>query len=260
MPRTRLKRQTPKAERLPAAQGFAQRAAALRVLLGHDAAEAGDQALKLLEEYLESLAQLRGYQGDGGGLGRYVTFLRGREALDADLLDQAETYTQARNCLAHTYGLQVSAALADEVLDFVELLLRLGAPIAADLMTREVRTLLESDPVIRARDLMLQGGYSRLPVLRQGDGIVGLLVERDLVVAQALAERAGGSLRSVTVAEALADDAAARLVLAAPTASRADVIELLRQPGAQACLVTRNADPREPPLGIITHADLLFRL
>jgi CBS domain-containing protein len=107
---------------------------------------------------------------------------------------------------------------------------------------------------------MLKGGYGRLPVLRDDDGIVGLLTERDVVAAQALAERSGRALNALAVAEALPEDAADRIALVPPDASRNQVAELLRRPGIVACLVTPNGDADEPPSGIITHADLLYHM
>src|SRR6476659_1382505 len=171
-------------------QQFSGRLAALRVLLEDDPAEAGDQALKLIEEYLESLARSYGYRDDGS-LGRYAMFLRGRSknggGVPDELLGRIEVYTQVRNCLAHTYGLQTSPVLAAELLDFVEQLLKRDATTAAQLMTRDVRSIRVSERLVRARDLMLKDGYGRLPVLSDSGEIAGLLPERDIVAAQALA-------------------------------------------------------------------------
>jgi CBS domain-containing protein len=241
------------------AQHFGGRLAALRTLLEQDAAAAGDQAVKLLEEYLESLAHAHGYQGEGS-MGRYVMFLRGRDALPEQLLDQADGYTQIRNCLAHTYGLQVSSALAAELLDFAGLLLKQGGVTAEQLMTRDVRAVGASERLARARDLMLSGGYGRLPVLRDGDGVIGLLTERDVVVAQAQAERSGGALGALSVADALPADAPTRLVFASPHTERNTIVELLQRRGVVACLVTPDGSANKQPIGIITAADLLYRM
>ncbi|HEX5692827.1 MAG TPA: CBS domain-containing protein [Roseiflexaceae bacterium] len=243
----------------PLAQQFGGRLAALRALIGHDPAEAGDQAIKLLEEYLESLAQTHGYQGEGS-MGRYAMFLRGRSGLAEEMLDQADAYTQVRNCLAHTYGLQVSPALAAELLDFAEQLIGGGSVTAAQLMTRDVRSVAATERLVVARDLMVRGGYGRLPVLRDGDGIAGLLAERDVMVAQAQAERAGRTIDALKVADALPEDAAERVALASPDASRDQVVELLRQPGVLACLITPGGRRDERPVGIVTAADLLGRV
>jgi len=78
--------------------------------------------------------------------------------------------------------------------------------------------------------------------------------------AQALAERAGRPLGALTVAEALPTDAAERTALVSPDTSREAVADLLRRPGVIACLVRAMGKSNEPPIGIITHADLLYRM
>lgn len=244
-------------------QQFSVRLAALRVSIEDDPAAAGDQALKLIEEYLESLARSYGYRDDGS-MGRYAMFLRGRSkdggGVPDELLDRIEGYTQVRNCLAHTYGLQTSPALTIELLGFVEQLLKHDATTAAQLMTRDVRSIRASERLVRARDLMLKDGYGRLPVLGEAGEIAGLLTERDIVAAQVLAERTGRPLGALTVAEALPDDAPERIALVAPDTSRDAVADLLRRPGVIACLVRVIGQANEPPIGIITHADLLYRM
>ncbi len=259
MPDYHSKRRTYKPERLPPAHGFAQRLVAMRGLLDKDLPAAGDQALKLLEEYLESLAHSYGYTGEGS-LGKFAMFLRGRDGLAKELLDQIDTYTQVRNCLAHSYGLQTSPALAAEVIDFVGLLIKQGAVTAAQLMTRGVCVIAETEPLAQARDLMIRGGYGRLPVLRNGDGIVGLLIERDVVVAQALSEQSGKNMADLTVGDALPEHTSERIALVAPDTMREQVVDLLRRPGVVICLVTPHGNADERPIGIITHADLLYRM
>ena len=84
----------------------------------------------------------------------------------------------------------------------------------------------------------INGVNGRLPVLRDGDGLVGLLTERDVVIAQAQAERSGRTIAALTVADALPEDAADRIVLVSPDSARDQIVELLRRPGVVACLVT----------------------
>lgn len=253
------RRQPHKRQRLPPVEGFARRTLALRAMLNDDSASAGDQALKLLEEYLERLAYSYGYVGDGS-LGRYANFLRGRDALDKDIIERIDAYTQVRNCLAHSYGLQTSPDLAAELVEFIEFLLKRSAPTAEELMTRAVRTVNLAESLMHVRDLMIRGGYGRLPVLRDDRQIVGLLTERDLVAAQALAERANRRFDELTVAEVLPPDARDRVVCIAPDTPREEVAEALTHSGVIACLVTPDGSPDAAPLGIITHADLLYRM
>jgi CBS domain-containing protein len=259
MRRSRQHRTPRKAARLPAAHAFATRLTTLRSRLEQDAPEAGDQALKLLEEYLEQLASSHGY-ADEGSMRRYTMFLRGRNALPEDLLARIDTYTDARNCLAHTYGLQATPALAEELIAFLEDLLAEGDPTAERLMNVVIQSIGLHDSLAAARDLMLSGDYSRLPVLDSAGRVAGLLIERDIVAAYARKEGSRQALSAMSVADALPRDALDRVVFADPHASRAEILALLRQPGAVACLVTSGADPDRPPLGIITHADLLYRI
>lgn len=231
----------------------------LRELLAADPQAAGDQALKVLEEYLEQLAHDAGYRGEGS-MGRYGMFLRGRGPFDEAHLNQIEGYTQVRNCLAHTYGLQVSAALAEEVIDFLADLLGQTTLAAINLMSREVQIVAAAAPLHQARDTMLKGGYSRLPVLRGGDGVIGLLTERDIVAAQAQAEAHKQPFNTLHVVDALPPDAAARVVFLPTDAGLDLVTAALRRAEVLACLITSDGTARGRVLGIVTHADLLARM
>jgi CBS domain protein len=97
-------------------------------------------------------------------------------------------------------------------------------------------------------------------VLRDGDGIIGLLTERDVVVAQAQAERAGRQLSALSVADALPEDAAARVAFAPPHTTRDTIVELLQRRGVVACLITPDGSADKRPVGIVTAADLLYRM
>lgn len=243
---------------MPAAHSYAQRLAALRTLLLTDPGDAGDQALKLLEEYLETMAHQYGY-ADEGSLRRYAMFLRGRTALSDELLDRVDTYTDARNCLAHTYGLQTTPEFATEVIDFIGVILKQSGLVAAQLMTEDVQTIGANEPLTHARDLMLRGGYGRLPALQASGRILGVLTERDVVAAQLQAEQSGKSLAGLTVADALADTTETNAICIAPNTPREQIVELMRKPGIIACLVTPDGSLNRRPVGIITHADLLYR-
>ncbi|MFO7167997.1 MAG: CBS domain-containing protein [Chloroflexota bacterium] len=245
-----------KYEHQPAAAKFAGRLTALRALRAEDYAAAGDQALKLIEEYLESVAEDYGYRNEGS-LRRYAQWLRGKRVLPDDLLDRVEIYTEARNCLAHTYGLQTTPAFADELLDFAAALMKKSALTAGQLMTRDVRTVNAHDPLSSARDLIVEEGHGRLPVIADEE-LVGLLTERDVVIAQA--EHSPEAFNGITVFQALPADAMDRVALVTPDTDRDTVVKLLRRPGVVACLVTTTGTPDERLLGIITHADLLYRM
>ncbi|GAB4110659.1 MAG: hypothetical protein Fur005_00150 [Roseiflexaceae bacterium] len=257
MPSQRTRRRTNKPERLPVAATYARRLADLRQLLDQHPSDAGDQALKLLEEYLETLAEQYGYQGDGS-MRRYSQFLRGTNALDDTTLARIDAYNDARNCLAHTYGLQTTPEFAAELVDFLAALLHTDAS-AEHLMTSTLQTIDSQSTLAAARDLMLARGYGRIPVLDQRGQVLGILTERDLVQAQLLAERAHRPLSAIPVIEALPLNASSSMAFVAPEANRATVLDRLCQPGIIACLVTPQGRPDLPPRGIITHADMLYR-
>lgn len=238
---------------------FARRLAYLRGLLAGDPAEAGDQGLKLLEEYLEHLALDAGYPGDTGGIGRYADWLRRGGPLSDQILDRAGTYAQIRNCLAHSYGLQTSPALAAEIVDFLAGVIREETATAGRMMSTHVRAIAEGAPLREARDTMLRDGFGRLPVLREG-AVVALLTERDLVAAEAGAERSGGLIDGLTVAQALPASARRRVAVVAAAAPYEAVLEALRRPGVEALIVTRDGARGQRPLGIITPADVLYRM
>ncbi|WP_129630773.1 HPP family protein [Candidatus Oscillochloris fontis] len=235
---------------------FARRLAHLRGLLARDAAEAGDQGLKLLEEYLEYEAVEVGYHQEHGSIGRYASWLRRRGPIPDALLDRAEVYAQVRNCLAHSYGLQTSPDLAAEVIEFLGVLIQQEANTAAQMMSRHIRSIDETSRLVDARDTMLREGFGRLPVLRK-ETVVALLSERDLVVADLIP---GGKADGMTVAEALTPQSRRRFGVIAADASQPAVVEALRRPGIDALIVTRDGQRDQPPLGIITHADVLYRM
>ncbi len=236
--------------------GFARRLAHLRGLLRNDPAEAGDQGLKLLEEYLEYQALEAGYRQERGSIGRYASWLRRRGPIGEDLLDRAEAYAQVRNCLAHSYGLQTSPDLAAEVVEFLGALIRQEADTAAQMMSAAISTVAVGAPLHEARDTMLREGFGRLPVTRD-DTVVALLTERDLVVADMIP---GGGAAGLTVGAALPPQARRRFGVVSADASHAAVVEALRRPGVEALIVTADGRRNQRPLGIITHADVLYRM
>jgi acetoin utilization protein AcuB len=249
----------PPKEARPPIGAVARRLAALHDQLNEDPAATGDQALKLLEEYLENFVELHGFRGEGG-LGRYVNYARDQQLLALTLLDQADAYVEARNCLAHTYGLQTSPALAAELIDFIELLISREGRYAQALMTKQVRTVNINERLLRVRDILLRDGFDQLPVVNDQGVIVGVLTQRDLVAIQAESEKLGQTFAHLTVADALPPDAIERIAIAEPDTPREVIQEMLRRPNTVVCLIMPHGQAEETPIGIITHSDLIYRL
>ncbi|WP_157042516.1 CBS domain-containing protein [Roseiflexus castenholzii] len=90
--------------------------------------------------------------------------------------------------------------------------------------------------------------------------IVGLLTERDLVAARRRLERVYRRFDELTVADALSPDALNHIVCIAPDMPRKEVVEAWTCGGVITCLVTPEGSLDAAPLGIITHADLLYRM
>jgi CBS domain-containing protein len=238
-----------KAARAAPVAVFAQRLARLRTQLKTDPGGAGDQALKLVEEFLELQARAAGYDGDGS-MRRYAQWLRSQRALSTEVLQRIEAYTDARNALAHTYGLMTTPAFAAELVGFAGDLLRQQASGVEQVMTQQVRTVHHSEPAAAVRDLMLSEGYGRLPVLDDAKRCIGLLVERDLIL-----PLADGTL----VADVLPAHTLDRIAFVAPGASLSALRERLAPEHIFAGIVTAGGTPTGRVLGIVTHRDLLVR-
>lgn len=124
--------------------------------------------------------------------------------------------------------------------------LRLDELRAADLMTEDVVTVTEGTGVLNAGELMRQGGFRHLPVLRAGR-VVGI------VEAGALWAALGGLTypsMGRPVAEVMVDYAAR----VSPEASLPEVAGHLRSSQCDAVLVT---EPNGSLIGIITAHDLV---
>lgn len=241
---------TAKITRSAPAALFARRLAGLRAQLGQDPGDTGDQALKLVEEFLEFQARDTGYDGDGS-MRRYAQWLRGRDQISAELLQRVEAYTDARNALAHTYGLMTTPAFATEIVAFAGELLRQQSSGAQQVMTQQVRSVRQSDRASAARDMMLRDGFGRLPVLDNASRCVGLLTERDLIASHA---------DDASVADMLPARPLDRVAFAAPSAPLNTLRSLLSPEPVLVCMITAAAKPGGRVLGIVTHADLLVRL
>ena len=218
----------------------------------------GGDVLILMEDWLRERARSMGWSKPKhtGGFSDYIKHLRGNDDLTPRFLDQLDTYRTLRNCLVHNAGLAVAPEKAKDLISFAERLFKVTATTAKDLMTRKPVCVQESDNLVDARDAMLKGNYSQLPVLRQGERLLGMLTERDLVLAQ----RSGDFNRKASnmlVGDALPANALDQLIVVCPETLCGEVCRHLSEQNVPAVLVTKRGSKSESPLGIVTRADLL---
>lgn len=238
---------------------FYEQVQALRESAREDPHRAGLEALRLLEDLFYEAARERGWRNKHGGLGQYANYLQSRRFLTEGQKARAQRYADIRNCISHRSGLLLSPTLTGEILDFLETLVKSDALTAEQLMSRRLRTVKPSDPLLEARDQMLREGISQLPVLR--DGIVeGILTNRDLLLVET--QLRGDPERShvMTVADAMNADPRERLTFIARNAGYEEVLEALQGKSMPVLLVTEHGLPTERLLGIITVSDVLPKL
>lgn len=240
-------------------ENFYQQVQALRERAAADPHGAGLESLRLMEDLFFEEARARGFRNRHGGLGEYTNFLKARRYLSEEQHARAQRYADVRNCVSHRSGLLVSAPLAFEIFDFLEMLVKGEALNAAHLMTRNPKTIAPTESLLRARDWMLRKGISQLPVV-EGERVVGLLTNRDLLLVEA-AQRTQPpeSTERLRVADAMSADAQERITFVTPATAYDEVLDALRR-DFTALLVTARGNAEGPLLGIITINDLLPKL
>ncbi|HBY99471.1 MAG: CBS domain-containing protein [Ardenticatenaceae bacterium] len=238
---------------------FYEQVQSLRERAEEDPHGAGLEALRLLEDLFYELSRERGWRSRRGGLGEYSNFLKVRDFLTEGRHARARRYADVRNCVSHRSGLLISAALTDEILDFLETLVKSGALTAEQLMSRRLHTVEPDDLLLTARDWMLHHGVNQLPVVR--DGLVeGILTNRDLLLVEARPRDAHRAVAELRVANAMNADSNERTAFIARIAGYEEVIEAFRASRVVALFVSERGLPTEPLLGIITASDLLPKL
>lgn len=225
----------------------------------HDPHHAGEQALRLFEEWLFEQARDLGFKHHASGMNTYVEYIARRGRLSKQQSARAERYVDIRNCLAHRSGLLMGAGLARELIDFLMTLFRSTALTAEQIMSRTPETVTAQDPLRDARDKLLRRGISQLPVL-DGDRVVALLTERDIVALQARIARQETGRDELLVKDAMNADHKERLRFLPPQAPYDEVMTHLQSAPLQALLVTAGGQAEGPLLGIITVSDLLPKL
>lgn len=159
---------------------------------------------------------------------------------------------RVRNTLVHNIDVHVGKAFARTALqrlDQAALELDGEAATAASLMVENVTSVRDDESIALARDLMLQGTFSQLPVLDPTGCFLGAITERSIL--DLLTEGWNArDLAELPVAEALSREPAPEI---RPDASLADVVQKLKDPRVQMLVVTKD----EKVLGILTRADVI---
>jgi CBS domain-containing membrane protein len=218
---------------------------------------AGEDALLVLEDWLYERAKANNFRKPHASMREYLSFIP-REQLSKEERARIERYTEIRNCLSHRSGLQMSASLAFELLDFMERLFRWEATSAEDLMTPRPHTVQAKESLRSARDWMLEHGVSRLPVVDGNGRVVGLLTNRDLLTVAA--QKNGVDVESLTVGAAMSSDMDEKVAFVSRKTPYDQLIDHLRNPKVAAIFVTDKGEQNTPLRGIISVSDLLPKL
>jgi len=218
---------------------------------------AGEDALLVLEDWLYERAKMHNFRKPHASMREYLSFIP-REQLSKEERARIERYTEIRNCLSHRSGLQMSASLTYELLDFMERLFRWEATNAEDIMTPRPHTVQAKESLRKARDWMLEHGVSRLPVVDGGGRVVGLLTNRDLLTVAA--QKNGVDVETLTVGDAMSSDVDEKVFFVKRTTPYDELIDALRNPKVAAIFVTDKGDQNTPLRGIISVSDLLPKL
>lgn len=211
--------------------------------------------LAILEEHLKETARRHNFGGNHSGLRDVLDYLGKHGRLDARAKAQLDAWADIRNCLAHSDMIQIAPEKATELLSLVESILKRDATLAQHIMTGPVAVIDANDSVAQARDLMIDGGFTQLPVVKSGK-VVGLITARTLL--EVLETHPDESWAEKSVAEVCPLDHSS-FTIAARNTPLETILGALRA-GHVAVIVTPNGQAREMPLGIITPGDLLNRL
>jgi predicted transcriptional regulator len=173
-------------------------------------------------------------------------------SLAPDLKKGLHRLRRVRNTLAHNTDVHVGKAYTRSALDrlrHVAVELDGERLTAATVMVESVTTVLDSDSIAHARDLMLQGTFSQLPVLDANGRVVGAITERSIL--EFLADGWNvADLAELPVREALSPDVPPEL---RAETSLADLVQKLKDPRVQLLLVVQDGQVR----GIVTRADVM---
>ena len=217
-----------------------------------DLAGAGEQALKILDRFLATLALALGASNERMGMGEAMSWLGQIAGPPREIAQQAELYRDSRNALAHNPDIMLRPEAATRIINGIENLIRTAAQEASDLTRSAIVTCARSEPVTHARDRMLKHRYHQLVVVDERGGALDVLTDRDIVVwdarsarddltVGALVEKRGYLAAAFLPRQALLDDA----------------IDALQDDRVVAVILTEHGKSGQRPLGILTRGDLL---
>ncbi|HUG15814.1 MAG TPA: CBS domain-containing protein [Thermomicrobiales bacterium] len=217
---------------------------------------AGERALKVLDRFLANLAGAIGLSNERPGMGDSIRYLEHLSGTPRQIATQADRFRDTRNALAHNPDITLRPEAAARIIDGVETIVRMAAERVRDLAHGHIVTALENEPLADARDRLLEHHYDQLVVVDADGGVVDLLTDRDIVLAEAN-EDVNGSNDVFTVADAIAPRGHPAIALLPVGASAAEAVGALQNERTGAVVLTQHGRTGEPPLGIITRKDLL---
>ena len=230
--------------------------AEVRVEARENLAAAGERALKVLDRFLANLASAVGSDEERASMGDSIRFLQRQSGIAQEIGVQAERFRDTRNAVFHNPDIMLRPEAATRIIDGVEAIVRMAAEGVGDLARRPIATAEASEPLATARDRMLDKRYDQLVVVDDRGGVIDLLTERDIVVAEAQGD-IDDPEHLLTVAEAIAARGYPAVAVVPRSSSADEAIDALRDERIAAVVITEAGVLGQRPVGIITRGDVL---
>lgn len=219
-------------------------------------AAAGEHALKVLDRFLANLAHGLGMEEERASMGDSIRFLERQTGVAREIGMQAERFRDTRNAVFHNPDITLRPEAATRIIDGVEAIVRMAAEGIGDLARRRIVTADASEPLVDARDRMLEHHYDQLVIVDERGGVIDLLTERDIVVAESQRDIDGPGIET-TVADAIASRGYLAVAVLPRTSSTDEAVDALRDERIAAVVITEHGALGQRPIGIITRGDVL---
>ncbi|MDQ4044035.1 MAG: CBS domain-containing protein [Chloroflexota bacterium] len=219
-------------------------------------AAAGEHALKVLDRFLANLAHAIGMDDERASMGDSIRFLERGSGVAREIGVQAERFRDTRNALFHNPDIMLRPEAATRIIDGVEAIVRMAAEGIGDLARRRIVTANVNEPLADARDRMLAHRYDQLVVVDERGGVVDLLTERDIVVAESQGD-IDDPAHETTVADAIASRGYLAVTVLPRTSSADEAVDALRDERIAAIVITEHGTLGQHAMGIITRGDVL---